>query len=151
MPTLILMIIGSCAGSTAGGIKVVRFIVVLKAIRNEFIKQLHPRAVLVINLGGRVMENERVKRTLCFIIIYIMMIMLSISIMTILGMDSVTAFGSSISALSNIGPGTGLTGPASNYAEIHPAIKWLISFYMLVGRLEIYTVLFLLMPSFYKK
>jgi trk system potassium uptake protein TrkH len=80
-----------------------------------------------------------------------MMIMLSISIMTILGMDSVTAFGSSISALSNIGPGTGLTGPASNYAEIHPAIKWLISFYMLVGRLEIYTVLFLLMPSFYKK
>ena len=151
MPTLILMIIGSCAGSTAGGIKVVRFIVVLKSIRNEFIKQLHPRAVLVINLGGRVMENERVKRTLCFIIIYIMMIMLSISIMTILGMDSVTAFGSSISALSNIGPGTGLTGPASNYAEIHPAIKWLISFYMLVGRLEIYTVLFLLMPSFYKK
>ena len=151
MPTLILMIIGSCAGSTAGGIKVVRFIVVLKAIRNEFIKQLHPRAVLMVNLGGRVMENERVRRTLCFIIIYIIMIMISISIMTFLGMDSVTAFGSSISALSNIGPGTGVTGPASNYSEIHTAIKWLMSFYMLVGRLEIYTVLFLFMPSFYKK
>lgn len=151
MPTLILMIIGSCAGSTAGGIKVVRFIVVLKAIRNEFIKQLHPRAVLMVNLGGRVLENERVRRTLCFIIIYIIMIMISISIMTFLGMDSVTAFGSSISALSNIGPGTGVTGPASNYSEIHTAIKWLMSFYMLVGRLEIYTVLFLFMPSFYKK
>lgn len=151
MPTLILMIIGSCAGSTAGGIKVVRFIVVLKAIRNEFIKQLHPRAVLMVNLGGRVLENDRVKRTLCFVIIYIVMIMLSISIMTFLGMDSVTAFGSSISALSNIGPGAGLTGPASNYSEVDTTIKWLMSFYMLVGRLEIYTVLFLFMPSFYKK
>lgn len=151
IPTIMLMIIGSCAGSTAGGIKVVRFVVALKAIRNEFIKQLHPRAVLSISLGGRVMENERVRRTLCFFVIYAIMIMLAISVMTLLGMDFTTAFGSSISALSNIGPGAGLTGPASNYSMVHPAIKWLMSFYMLVGRLEIYTVLFLFMPSFYKK
>jgi trk system potassium uptake protein TrkH len=149
--TIMLMIIGSCAGSTAGGIKVVRFVVALKAIRNEFIKQLHPRAVLSVSLGGRVMENERVRRTLCFFVIYAIMIMLAISVMTLLGMDFTTAFGSSISALSNIGPGAGLTGPASNYSMVHPAIKWLMSFYMLVGRLEIYTVLFLFMPSFYKK
>ena len=151
IPTIMLMIIGSCAGSTAGGIKVVRFVVALKAIRNEFIKQLHPRAVLSVSLGGRVMENERVRRTLCFLVIYAIMIMLAISVMTLLGMDFTTAFGSSISALSNIGPGAGLTGPASNYSMVHPAIKWLMSFYMLVGRLEIYTVLFLFMPSFYKK
>ena len=151
IPTIMLMIIGSCAGSTAGGIKVVRFVVALKAIRNEFIKQLHPRAVLSVSLGGRVMENERVRRTLCFFIIYAIIIMLAISVMTLLGMDFTTAFGSSISALSNIGPGAGLTGPASNYSMVHPAIKWLMSFYMLVGRLEIYTVLFLFMPSFYKK
>lgn len=151
IPTIMLMIIGSCAGSTAGGIKVVRFVVALKAIRNEFIKQLHPRAVLSVSLGGRVMENERVRRTLCYFIIYAIMIMLAISVMTLLGMDFTTAFGSSISALSNIGPGAGLTGPASNYSMVHPAIKWLMSFYMLVGRLEIYTVLFLFMPSFYKK
>lgn len=151
IPTIMLMIIGSCAGSTAGGIKVVRFVVALKAIRNEFIKQLHPRAVLSVSLGGRVMENERVRRTLCFFVIYAIMIMLAISVMTLLGMDFTTAFGSSISALSNIGPGAGLTGPASNYSMVHPAIKWLMSFYMLVGRLEIYTVLFLFMPSFYKK
>ena len=149
--TIMLMIIGSCAGSTAGGIKVVRFVVALKAIRNEFIKQLHPRAVLSVSLGGRVMENERVRRTLCYFVIYAIMIMLAISVMTLLGMDFTTAFGSSISALSNIGPGAGLTGPASNYSMVHPAIKWLMSFYMLVGRLEIYTVLFLFMPSFYKK
>lgn len=151
IPTIMLMIIGSCAGSTAGGIKVVRFVVALKAIRNEFIKQLHPRVVLSVSLGGRVMENERVRRTLCFFVIYAIMIMLAISAMTLLGMDFTTAFGSSISALSNIGPGAGLTGPASNYSMVHPAIKWLMSFYMLVGRLEIYTVLFLFMPSFYKK
>ena len=151
IPTIMLMIIGSCAGSTAGGIKVVRFVVALKAIRNEFMKQLHPRAVLSVSLGGRVMENERVRRTLCYFVIYAIMIMLAISVMTLLGMDFTTAFGSSISALSNIGPGAGLTGPASNYSMVHPAIKWLMSFYMLVGRLEIYTVLFLFMPSFYKK
>ena len=151
IPTIMLMIIGSCAGSTAGGIKVVRFVVALKAIRNEFTKQLHPRAVLSVSLGGRVMENERVRRTLCYFVIYAIMIMLAISVMTLLGMDFTTAFGSSISALSNIGPGAGLTGPASNYSMVHPAIKWLMSFYMLVGRLEIYTVLFLFMPSFYKK
>ena len=151
MPTLLLMIIGSCAGSTAGGIKVVRFIVVLKAIKNEFFKQLHPRAVLSVNLGGRVMNDERVKRTLSFVIIYMALVMIGITITSYFGMDSLTGFGSTVSALSNIGPGAGLTGPANNYSDINIVAKWLLSFYMLVGRLEIYTVLFLFMPSFYKK
>ena len=151
MPTLILMIIGSCAGSTAGGIKVVRFVVAMKAIQNEFIKQLHPRAVLSVNLGGRVLDNDRMRRTLCYVIIYMALVMAGIIIMSYMGIDIVTALGSSITALSNIGPGAGLTGPANNFSEIHSVAKWLMSFYMLVGRLEIYTVLFLFMPSFYKK
>ena len=151
MPTLILMIIGSCAGSTAGGMKVVRFVVTMKAIQNEFIKQLHPRAVLSVNLGGRVLDNDRMRRTLCFVIIYMALVMAGVIIMSYMGIDIVTALGSSITALSNIGPGAGLTGPANNFSEIHSVAKWLMSFYMLVGRLEIYTVLFLFMPSFYKK
>lgn len=151
MPTLILMIIGSCAGSTAGGIKVVRFVVAMKAIQNEFIKQLHPRAVLSVNLGGRVLDNDRMRRTLCYVIIYMALVMAGVIIMSYMGIDIVTALGSSITALSNIGPGAGLTGPANNFSEIHSVAKWLMSFYMLVGRLEIYTVLFLFMPSFYKK
>ena len=151
IPTLILMIIGSCAGSTAGGIKVVRFVVAMKAIQNEFIKQLHPRAVLSVNLGGRILDNDRMRRTLCYVIIYMALVMAGIIIMSYMGIDIVTALGSSITALSNIGPGAGLTGPASNFSEIHSVAKWLMSFYMLVGRLEIYTVLFLFMPSFYKK
>lgn len=151
MPTLILMIIGSCAGSTAGGIKVVRFVVAMKAIQNEFIKQLHPRAVLSVNLGGRVLDNDRMRRTLCYVIIYMALVIAGVIIMSYMGIDIVTALGSSITALSNIGPGAGLTGPANNFSEIHSVAKWLMSFYMLVGRLEIYTVLFLFMPSFYKK
>jgi trk system potassium uptake protein TrkH len=151
MPTILLMIIGSCAGSTSGGIKVVRFVVAVKSIRNEFLKQLHPRAILGVTLGGHVLSDERVKRTLSFFIIYMALVILGITIMSYFDIDAITCFGSCISALSNIGPGAGMTGPASNYADIHPVAKWLMSFYMLVGRLEIYTVLFLFMPSLYKK
>ena len=151
MPTLLMMIIGACAGSTSGGIKVVRFIVGMKSIHNEFLKQLHPRAILNVYLGGRIVSNERVRRTLSFIIIYMALVILGITIMSYFGMNTITGFGSTVSALSNIGPGAGLTGPANNYADIHPIAKWLMSFYMLVGRLEIYTVLFLFMPSLYKK
>ena len=151
MPTILLMIIGACAGSTSGGIKVVRFIVCMKSIRNEFLKQLHPRAILSVYLGGRIVSNERVRRTLSFMIIYMALVIIGITIMSYFGMNTITGFGSTVSALSNIGPGAGLTGPANNYADIHPIAKWLMSFYMLVGRLEIYTVLFLFMPSLYKK
>lgn len=150
MPTIFIMIVGGCAGSTSGGTKVVRLIVCLKALRNEFLKQLHPRAMLSVNLGGRVVSDERVKRTLAFLIIYIILVLTGISILSFVGMDIVTAFGSSISALSNVGPGAGLTGPASNFAYIHDAGKWLLGFYMLIGRLEIFTVLMLFMPDFYK-
>lgn len=151
MPTIFLMIVGGCAGSTSGGIKVVRLIVCLKAMRNEFLKQLHPRAMLSVNLGGKVVSDERVKRTLAFLLIYSILVLLGISLLSITGMDTVTAMGSCISALSNVGPGAGLTGPASNFAAIHDAAKWLLSFYMLVGRLEIFTVLMLFTPGFYKK
>lgn len=151
MPTLFIMILGGCAGSTSGGTKVVRMIVCLKALRNEFMKQIHPRAMLSVNLGGRVVSDERVKRTLAFLLIYVILVLLGISILSFLGMDIVTALGSCITALSNVGPGAGLTGPASNFAYIQDAGKWLLSFYMLVGRLEIFTVLMLFTPGFYKK
>lgn len=151
MPTMFIMILGGCAGSTAGGIKMVRLTVCLKALRNEFLKQLHPRAILSVNLGGRIVSDERVKRTLAFLLIYVILVLLGIAILTFLDMDVVTAMGSSITALSNVGPGAGLTGPASNFAGIHFMGKWLLSFYMLVGRLEIFTVLMLFTPGFYKK
>lgn len=151
MPTIFLMIVGGCAGSTSGGIKVVRLIVCLKALRNEFLKQLHPRAMLGVTLGNRVVSDDMVKRTLSFLLIYAILVLLGVSILSFMDMDTVTSLGSCISALSNVGPGAGLTGPASNFIDVHDAGKWLLSFYMLVGRLEIFTVLMLFTPAFYKK
>ncbi len=151
MPTLLLMILGGCAGSTSGGTKVVRTIVCMKTLGNEFLKQLHPRAILSVNLGGKVLTDERVKRTMSFFIIYVVLMFLGICILSYFGMDTITALGTSISALSNIGPGAGTTGPAGNFSEVHDAAKWMLSFYMLVGRLEIFTVLMLFTPGFYKK
>ena len=151
MPTIFIMMLGGCAGSTAGGIKMVRLIVCIKALRNEFLKQLHPRPMLSVNLGGRVLSEERVKRTLAFLLIYVILVLAGAFLLAFMDMDIVTALGSCITALSNVGPGAGMTGPASNFAYIADPGKWLLSFYMLVGRLEIFTVLMLFTPGFYKK
>lgn len=149
MATVVIGAIGACAGSTAGGIKVVRIIVCAKSVMKEFLLQLHPRAVKHIKVSGQVVEDSRVRRALAFIFIYMMMVIVAMLVFGLLGLDAETSIGSSISMLSNIGPGTGSVGPTSNFMHVHPVSKMLMSFYMLVGRLEIYTVLFLFMPSFW--
>lgn len=151
MPTILLMALGGCAGSTAGGIKVVRFLICIKSILNEFKLQIHPRAVLGVKINGQMISNERVRKTLGFIFLYIMLVAIGMTILNFIGCDTDTAFGSCISMLSNIGPSTGMTGPASNYSIIPSGGKWLMSSYMLIGRLEIYTVLFLLLPNYWKE
>ena len=151
MPTVIIMAIGACAGSTAGGIKVVRIIVCAKSVFNEFILQLHPRAVLSVKVSGRIVPNESVRRALAFVFIYIMLVAVGMVAFTLMGADADTGLGSSISMLSNVGPGTGTTGPAGNFGHIPASGKWLMSFYMLVGRLEIYSVLFLFLPQYWKE
>ena len=151
MPTLILMAIGACAGSTGGGIKVLRILICAKGALNEFVKLLHPRAVLGIRISGQIVPGENVSRALAYIFIYLILTVIGTFILTLLGNDIETSLGSSITMLSNIGPGMGTTGPASNFSHIHDAGKWLMSFYMLVGRLEIFTVLLLFMPRFWKE
>jgi trk system potassium uptake protein TrkH len=151
MPTVFIMGIGSCAGSTAGGVKVVRVLIALKTAFNEFVHQLHPRAVLSVRVNGQIIPNQLVRRTLSFIIIYTFLVVFGMVFFTYIGIDVDTAMGSCISMLSNVGPGTGMVGPASNFAHIPAPGKWLMSFYMLVGRLEIYTVLFLFLPGYWKE
>jgi len=150
MPTVVIMGIGSCAGSTAGGIKIVRILVCAKSVFKEFVMQLHPRAIRSIKISGQVVEDSRVRRALAFIFIYLLLVVMGMVVFSILGLDVDTAIGSCVSMLSNVGPGTGSVGPTSNFMHVHSASKWLMSFYMLVGRLEIYTVLFLFMPSFWR-
>lgn len=151
MPTIFLMGIGACSSSTAGGIKVVRVMIAVKTAFNEFIQQLHPRAVLAVKVNNQVVPNPLVRRTLVFIIVYVFLVVFSMICFPFMGLNVDTALGSSISMLSNIGPGMGETGPAGNFAHIPAAAKWLMSFYMLVGRLEIYTVLFLFLPTYWKE
>lgn len=151
LPTLLIMAIGSCAGSTSGGIKVIRIMVCLKNAVNEFKLQLHPRAVVPIRLSGNVLPEHKVVRALAFLFLYCILVIAGVFILSLLGVSGDTALGSCVSALSNVGPGMGATGPASSFAMFPEAGKWLLSFFMLVGRLEIFTVLFLFVPDFWKQ
>ena len=150
MPTVVIMAIGSCAGSTAGGIKVIRIIICAKSVFNELILMLHPRAVLGVRVGKQIVPDNKVRQALSFIFIYILLVVIAMTCYSLLGADVDTALGSSISMLSNVGPATGATGPASTFANVPASGKWLMSTYMLIGRLEIFTVLFLLMPNYWK-
>ncbi|MBR6032241.1 MAG: TrkH family potassium uptake protein [Bacteroidaceae bacterium] len=150
MPTVVIMAIGACAGSTAGGIKVIRIIICAKSVFNELILMLHPRAVLGVRVGKQIVPEHKVRQALSFIFIYMLLVVIAMTCYSLLGADVDTALGSSISMLSNVGPGTGATGPASTFAGVPASGKWLMSTYMLIGRLEIFTVLFLLMPNYWK-
>lgn len=151
MPTVVIMAMGACAGSTAGGMKVVRILVYLKVMWNEFILSLHPHAVVSVRLTGKVVPTANVRRALAYIIMYTILSVIGILIFTLLEIDVDSAIGACISSLSNVGPGTGQFGPASNFSSMPALGKWLLSFYMLVGRLEIFTVLFLFLPGFWQK
>jgi trk system potassium uptake protein TrkH len=151
MPTVVIMAIGACAGSTAGGIKIIRILICAKSVFNEFVLQLHPRAVVAVKVSGEVVPNDRVRRALAFIFIYFLMVVVGMVAFTLMGSDADTGLGSSISMLSNVCPGTGSVGPASNFGHVPQVGKWLMSFYMLVGRLEIFTVLILFLPDFWKE
>ena len=150
MPTVVIMAIGACAGSTAGGIKVIRIIICAKSAFNELVQMLHPRAVLGVRVGKQIVPDQKVRQALTFIFIYILLVVIAMTCYSLLGADVDTALGSSISMLSNVGPATGATGPASTFANVPASGKWLMSAYMLIGRLEIFTVLFLLMPNYWK-
>lgn len=151
MPTLIILFMGACAGSTGGGFKVIRMLVCLKDSRNEFKRQLHPRAVIPVRLSGYVLSESKVLRALAFLFLYLVIMVISVCLLTMMGLTMDTAIGSCITSLSNAGPGLGTTGPASNFYEVPVLGKWLLSFLMLVGRLEIFTVLFLFIPDFWKE
>ena len=145
-----LMFIGASAGSTAGGVKVVRHIILVKNSLLEIKRQLHPNAVLPVRLNGKAISREITFNILAFIMIYISIFAIGSVLMSILGLDFMTAIGSTATCLGNIGPGIGRVGPVDNFAQISDAGKWVLSFMMLLGRLELFTVLMLFTPYFYK-
>lgn len=147
----LFMFLGGCAGSTGGGMKIIRALVLLKFGLNELKRLIHPNAVLPIRIGDRSVPRDIVTNIAGFFLIYLLLFVLGILFMSLIGLDLTTSFGAVAATIGNIGPGLGLVGPSGNYAFIPAAGKWLLSFLMLVGRLEIYTVIILLTPVFWKK
>ena len=146
-----LMFIGGSAGSTAGGIKVVRHIILFKNSFLEMKRQLHPSAVVPVRLNHKAIHQEITLNVLAFIIIYFLIFSLGSIAMAWVGLDFESALGSVATSLGNIGPGIGSVGPANNFAEVPDIGKWILSLMMLLGRLELFTVLILFTPFFWRK
>lgn len=146
-----LMFLGGSAGSTAGGMKCMRILLLLKQGYHELLRLVHPRAVKRVKLGGRLVPPDVLSGVVGFFILYVLLYVLSAFIMTALGMDVLSALASVAACIGNIGPGLGTVGPAENYAHVPMLGKWVLVFDMLLGRLEIYTVIILFVPEFWRK
>jgi len=145
------MFFGGCAGSTGGGMKQVRFLLLIKQGYREIKQLIMPHAVLPVKLNGQVVPTGIMTNILGFFFIGVAVFVTATIILTGVGLDLISASSAVASALMNIGPGLGSVGPTNNYAHIVPAGKWILCFCMLLGRLELYTVLVLFAPQLWKK
>jgi trk system potassium uptake protein TrkH len=148
---VLLMFIGACAGSTGGGIKVSRFIILIKTIKKELHTLLHPRSVRKLKLDGHTLEHEVVRSTNVFLIAYVLVFALSILLISFDGLDMVTNFTGVSAALNNIGPGLELVGPTQNFSIFSNGAKLVLTFDMLAGRLELFPMLLLFVRETWKK
>ncbi len=148
---LICMFLGGMAGSTGGGIKTMRIILLAKHAYQEIFRTIYPHAVTTVKLGGRAVPAEILSSIWGFFILYLGIFVVSTIIMSFLGLDIVSAFASVAACIFNVGPGLGLVGPVDNFLAIPVVGKWVLIFCMLLGRLEIYTVIVLLLPEYWRK
>jgi trk system potassium uptake protein len=148
---LLCMFLGASAGSTGGGMKCLRIMLCFKFCYKELFGLVHPRAVLSIKIGGRSVPEDVMRSVLGFMALYMGLFGLSSVMLAGMGVDFVTAFGAVAATMGNIGPGFGMVGPVENYAQLPYLGKWLLIWCMLLGRLEIYTMLILLVPEFWRK
>ena len=146
----IVMLLGASSGSTSGGIKITRIVLLLKNSFYEFKRLIHPNAVIPVRYNGQLVQIQTINNVLAFVVVYMIIVLISTVLFTATGLSFEDAFGASASALGNVGPSIGTIG-TGNFSHFTPAAKWLMSFLMLVGRLELFTVLIVLTPSFWKK
>jgi trk system potassium uptake protein TrkH len=147
----ILMFFGGSAGSTGGGPKIMRIVILIKNSTQELKRLIHPNAVIPVRLNKVAVDNVVVTNVLAFLAFYVIIAVSSMVVMSLLGNDFETSIGAVAATLGNIGPGIGAVGPAETYSEIATAGKWFLSFLMLVGRLELFTVIVLFSPAFWKE
>lgn len=148
---LLLMFVGGCAGSTAGAIKNVRILLSLKIMKRELLKIIHPRAVYTVKFGGKVVEDDTLTEVLVYFFMYILIFVGAVLVVSVEGKDFVTTVSSVAATLGNIGPGLSMVGPMGNFSQMSDISKVVLSFCMIVGRIEIYPILLLFIPSFWKR
>ena len=146
-----LMFLGGSAGSTSGGIKVVRHLLMIKSGVLEFKRALHPNAIIQPRYNGKVVSQEIIGNILGFFILYMLSFIIGSLVFGLMGLDFESAIGVAASSLGNVGPAIGDFGPASNFSQLPAIGKLWSSFLMLMGRLELFTVLILLTPYFWNK
>lgn len=147
----LLMFFGASAGSTSGGIKIVRHLLIVKNGFAELKRLLHPQAIIPVRYNGRAVEQKIIYNILAFFFIYLTVFIIGTIVMTFYGYDLLTAAGATISSLGNIGPGIGGVGPANNFAGFTESAKLFLGFLMLLGRLELFTILLLFLPTFWRR
>lgn len=148
---LIMMFIGGCGGSTAGGLKVIRVVVLMKLIKRNVKKRLSPRTVSAIKVGGKEVSEDTLNGIVAHIGLYAVLCILGTFIISLTGVDNITSFSSVVTCLSNIGPGFGLIGPTENFGFYSDFVKYLLSIYMIAGRLEMFTIVILFTRDFWDK
>jgi len=148
---LFLCSFASCSGSTGGGMKMIRALILFKQIFRELLRIIHPRVTNPVKLGGQLVGNNVVFAVLAYVFVYVSCIVLFTLLLTLSGADVVTAFSAAVASLNNTGPGLAAVGPASTYAVLNDFQTWVCSFGMLLGRLELFTLLVVLTPAFWRK
>lgn len=146
----VIMFLGACAGSTSGGIKLVRHLVFFKNSFLEFKRIIHPRAVVPLKLNGTIVSGRILTHIIIFLLLYLILFVLGSIIVTGMGLDFMTAIGAVATSIGNVGPGIGGVGPVDNFAWLPQNVKLFLSFLMLLGRLEIFTILVLFTPYFWQ-
>ncbi|SFN50314.1 TrkH family potassium uptake protein [Marinobacter pelagius] len=146
-----LMFVGGCSGSTAGGMKIFRFQLSLIILREQLMRLLHPRAVLTRNYNGRSVSDEIISSMIAYTFIFLLCLLLITVALAAMQLDFVTALSGALTSLTNVGPGLGeIIGPAGNFGPLPDAAKWVLSVGMLMGRLEILSVIIVLSPAFWR-
>lgn len=148
---VLLMFLGGCAGSTGGGIKHLRIMILLRHVKMELLRILHPQGIITCRVGGKPLPRDAIASVTAFFILYISVFALATLAMTCLGADIVSAFSGVAATLGNVGPGLGSLGPMDNYSGLPALGKWVLSLCMLLGRLELYTVIMLVFPATWRQ
>lgn len=146
-----LMLTGACAGSTAGGIKWVRLAIIMKNGVAEFQRRIHPNAIIPVKLNEKAVPQQTINNVMAFLIFYVFIIVVTVVIFCASGVNFDESIGAAVSAIGNVGISIGQFGPAGTYAEFPMIAKWVMSFVMLIGRLEIFTVLLLFTRALWRK